>query len=293
MEAVGRNFTELAEKNEINMAKIEFDEGEHKYTVEGQEVPISATAVKKKVFAEKEFDALGVISKYLHKWRSNSSSKYHHVVRGKTDEEAAKTLLDLWGSANVLGTKLHFRLEGHLNGTDVPDDGKTDVEWRVLKTFADELFKADKSKPLRTELSVCWRDEETGRFSCAGQIDLLALNEDGEYVMIDLKRTDKNLEEDERTFGYADPNGPMAGFGVNDFHKYSFQQSLYCVMLEQCAGIVVAPNERYLLQAHPNLKTAKKIRCACYDEQAKAALRALGKDSVSSQVGKKRSLDVA
>jgi hypothetical protein len=240
MEPTGRNFTKLASDNPIEMVKIDFDEGKHQYTVEGHIVPISATSVKKNVFDEKEFDGPGVIATNLRKWRANASSKYHHMVHGKTDEEATAALLDLWGSANVLGTQLHFRFEGHLNGVEVPDDGKTDVEWRVLKAFTDELFKDTKSAPMRTELSVCWHDEETGRVTCAGQVDLLVRTQEGDYVMIDLKRTEKNLQFNERTFGEADPSGPMAGTGVNDFHKYSFQQSLYCVMLEQCAGIVVA-----------------------------------------------------
>ena len=295
MERTGRNFHQLAEKNLVKTNKgVSFYEDKHEYKVEGQEeaVPISATGVVKTVFAEEDFDALGVVSKNLHKWRANASSKYHALVEDKTDEEATKALLDLWGSANVLGTLFHLHFEARLNGVPLPRDERIESEFSEAARYLDAEFEREGMAPFRTELCVFWVDEETGFATCAGQIDLLARKENGTYVMIDFKRTGKKLEEDANTYGkWADPEGPMAGFGVNDFRKYSFQQSLYCVMLEQCAGIVVDPEERYLLQAHPDLPTVEKVRCACYDEQAKQTLRLLGKafgPSSQTETGKKR-----
>ena len=277
----GRNFSALAIENDLkllNVNKLTFDEGTHTYEANGVRVPISATAVIKKVFAVEDFDGPKVVDSNLQKWRRNASNKYHNIVLGKSNEDAKQAILDLWDAANKLGTKLHMRLEGYLNGVELPEDGETDLEWTMLKEYVDGMLEETGSKPLRTELSVAWKNEETGDVTCAGQIDLLVKSGD-EVVMIDLKRVGRPIEKNSFSFGKrADPQGPMAGVDTNDFHKYSFQTSLYCVMLEQTFGITICPTNRFLMQCHPDLNSTgmvKMVQCAVYDEQARKALRAL------------------
>ena len=93
-------------------------------------------------------------------------------IQGLSDENATSKIRDLWSSANVLGTKLHKRLEAHLNDESEPSDGVTDVEWNVLKAALGNLQTMG-WVPRRTELSLWWQRSSDSNVVCAGQLDAL------------------------------------------------------------------------------------------------------------------------
>ena len=278
MIARGRNFIQLAQANVLSGADdhVVYDDEFHRYTVDGTVVPISVTSVIKKVLDEKEFDAGLIIRKNLAAWRRNPRSKYGTMVAGHDDEQATEKIKKKWLDANRLGTQLHRRLEGLLNGEEMSDDGETDVEWPGVLGAVEEL-RSIGALPFRTELSVFWKRSD-GVVVCAGQIDVLMKCGDGdsvEFVMIDLKRTDKPLSANERPFDDKMCLAPLDNKFANEFHKYSLQMSMYAIMLKQCTGIDVFPENRFLMKAHPLIEKTDMVACACFDSEAREILDSL------------------
>ena len=275
----GRNFTQLAATNVLSGLDeiVEYEDETHTYIVGGAVVPRSVTAVLKRVLDEREFDANLIIRKNLSAWRRNPRSKYGGVVAGRSDAEAAAVIEKQWQDANRLGTTLHRRLEGFLNDVLLPDDGETDVEWPgVVKAV--ESLQSVGATPFRTELSVFWRRSSDGAVVCAGQVDALfkcGEGDDAEFVMVDLKRTDKRLSPNVEPYEGKMCLAPLDKVWANEHTKYSLQLSCYCVMLKQCTGIVVPPQNRFLLRSHPTSPAAELVACACFDAEAAQILDAL------------------
>lgn len=279
MTARGRNFVQLAQTNALSGVDdhVIYDDARHRYTVDGSVVPISVTSVIKKVLDERDFNPDLIIRKNLAAWRRNPRSKYGPIVAGHDDEQATEQIKKTWIDANRLGTQLHRRLEGLLNGEEMSDDGETDFEWPSVVGAVEELRSVG-AIPFRTELSVFWRRSSDGAVVCAGQIDVLMKCGDGdsaEFVMIDLKRTDKSLSANEKPFDNKMCLAPLNNKFANEFVKYSLQLSMYAVMLKQCTGIEIAPENRFLLRAHPSIEKADMIACACYDSEAQEILDSL------------------
>ena len=277
--ARGRNFVQLAETNALGGLDehIVYDDDDHRYTVDGVVVPISVTGVIKKVADERDFDADLIIRKNLAAWRRNPSSKYGQVVDGHDDPRATLAIKQQWLDACRLGTMLHRRLEGHFNGEELPPDGETDVEWPGLVQAIKGLADIG-ALPFRTELSVFWRRSSDGSVVCAGQVDALMRCGEGdtaEFVMVDLKRTDKQLSASAEPYQGKRCLPPLSDQWSNDHTKYSLQLSMYCVMLKQCSGLRVPPANRFLLRSHPSMPTAELVACACFDAEAEKILDAL------------------
>lgn len=272
----GRNYALLANENPIGDIDdhIQFDEKSHTYTVNGEVVPISATKVVSDVIAERPFDADVTIRKNMASWRSKPNSKYGAIIDGLSDADAMLKLKDLWSNANVLGTKLHKRLEASLNDETEPDDGATDFEWRSLEA---ELAKLQMLGwvPRRTEFSLWWEREGDGKVVCAGQLDALFTDANDDLVLVDLKRTDHDLSPAKIPFGYKLCKAPIAHLYANEFHKYSLQQSIYAVMFLQRTGLEIASGRRYLLQAHPSMPVAMWTQCIDLDKEARELLNSL------------------
>lgn len=268
-----RNFAALAVKNPLEIDSIvSYVEEGHSYMVvdEGR-VPVSVTGAKSRAFEEAEFNPKLIVRKNLASWRENSSSKYHAIVRDNDDETSERLITNMWNESTSLGTNLHRRAEGYLNGESMPDDGQTDRVWpQLLKAL--QGFESAGLEPFRTELSIIWRDSETNKALCAGQLDVLFKLED-EYIIGDFKCTDKDLAEDAIPFkGKRVSKGPMKGVLCNEFNKFSLQLSMYCVMLEQQCGIKVPPGNRLIIRAHPSLPEAEVVEMKCFDAEARKIL---------------------
>lgn len=269
----GRNYDFLARENPIpNLDElIVFDEEAHRYTVRGEPVPRSATKIVSDAVAEQPFDGDAIILKNLASWRSNPTSKYGQMVQGLDDESAALKIKHTWAQTSVLGTKLHKRLEASLNDDVEPADGETDVEWKQLTAALSELQEAG-WVPRRTELSLFWERASDNAVVCAGQLDALFSNANDELVLVDLKRTEKDLSPDVVPFRNKRCKPPLDKLYANECTKYSLQQSIYAVMFEQRTGLQIPPDNRWLLQAHPSLPHAKWTRCLCLDAEARQLL---------------------
>ena len=252
---------------------VELDEadGKHEYTVNGAVVGTSTTRVVSQAIGLPAFDAGLVIKKSLASWRRNKRSKYHHVVDGLNDEDAAGRLKDIWNDANRLGKQLHARLEANVNGSPTQADKETDVEFESVKRAVDEAV-AGGWTPYRAELSLFWTDSE-GKPTVCGQADAIFKDKDGALVVVDLKRSEKDLSMAKIPYGDVACAAPqLERFYASDHARYSLQTSSYCVMIEQRLEVTIAPEDRWLLQAHPSMPKAVWIRCRDLDAEAREIL---------------------
>jgi hypothetical protein len=253
---------------------VELDEadGKHEYTVNGAVVNTSTTRVVSQAIGLPDFDANLVVRRNLASWRRNKRSKYHHVVNGLDDEDATTALKGIWHDANRLGKQLHARLEAYVNGSPTQADKETDVEFESVKRAVDEAVATFGWSPYRAELSLFWTDSE-GKPTVCGQADLLIKNKDGKLVIVDLKRTQHDLSRSKIPYGDVACAAPqLEHLYASDHARYSLQVSIYACMLKQRLGIVVEPEDRWLLQGHPSMPKAVWTQCRCLDAEAREIL---------------------
>lgn len=215
---------------------------DHRYVLDGNLVaPLSVTKLIEHQSSE-PFDERAIILKNLSSWRRRSSSKFHEVVVGLTDEQALEAVGAMWAASAKEGTSLHRQLELVCNN-ETPDS--PDRHAAELRQFSEIRAANPALVPFRTELSLVAIDE-FGRPVLGGQLDLLVKDPDGNFCIVDFKRTDKDLDKHVHDFGRK-----ILGYPDNAHHRYSLQCSLYAAMLESQEGIVV--ESMSVLQVHPNL----------------------------------------
>ena len=187
-----------------------------------------------------------------------------HVVRVPgLAENVELTVSDRLPEAARL-SKLELRNKCVLNNTD--------VEFESVKRAVDEAVATFGWSPYRAELSLFWTDSE-GKPTVCGQAELLLKDKDGALVVVDLKRTDHDLSRSKIPYGDVACAAPqLERFYASDHARYSLQTSSYCVMIEQRLEVTIAPEDRWLLQAHPSMPKAVWIRCRDLDAEAREIL---------------------
>tara|TARA_X000001036_G_scaffold265450_2_gene246545 strand:+ start:1539 stop:2345 length:807 start_codon:yes stop_codon:yes gene_type:complete len=249
--------------------EIEFEQRWHTYHVRGQRVPISVTKLGgKAVPPEHQFKPEAVVKANLRNWRSNASSKYHALVTNVSDEDALKNVQKMWDQNRDAGTGMHKCIEELLNNEPVARAAEYAVEMDQFRAALEEM-RADGITPVRTELSLFVEDPQ-GTPVVAGQLDLLVADEDGDYHIVDFKRTANDLGPFATSYGKRFLNGKP----LNDHHKYSLQLSLYSVMFELQTGKRI--HACRLLQLHPDLDTYKWIDATDLRQEARALLASVG-----------------
>ena len=113
-------------------------------------------------------------------------------------------------------------------------------------------------------------DAAEGDAAVAGQIDLLVQDEDGDYHIVDYKRTANDLTPNASCWGKRF----LGNLPLNDHHKYSLQLQLYAIMLELQTGEPV--RSMRLMQVHPELDAARLIETTDMREHATELLRGVG-----------------
>jgi hypothetical protein len=247
---------------------IAFDARGHRYSVHGKSVPISVTAlVARAVPPEHKFDGRAVIVKNLASWRANASSKYYEHVVGVTDRQAIDAVFAMWSKSTKLGTALHMCIENALNDEPITREDEFAVElaqWRAI--MSGELADL---KAYRTELSI-FASDANGDAAVAGQIDLLAVDTDGDYHLADWKRTSSDLSPNAFSYGKFFLDGKP----LNDHMKYSLQLSLYAVIFQKQTRRRI--HSATIVQMHPDLTEAKAIPATDLRVHAKRLLESVG-----------------
>ena len=170
---------------------------------------------------------------------------------------------------------MHKLFELLLNDVVVPmDDPEFLGHDRDRDAFAHFRIDMYHLQPVRTELSRYYTNSKSG-IVCAGQADCVFRDRrDGKPVIVDFKRTNKDLSASNTgKNGFA----PKHGIGVfndvisNEHHRYSVQQSVYALMYEQLTGEHV--KSCYLLQINPdNPQDYEFVKCSDHRERVKAVL---------------------
>lgn len=258
----------LAVKNPFRRdGDIAFDEPSHTYTVRGKRVPVSVTKlVSQAVPPEHRFDGRKVIAKNLTSWRNNASSKYHFMVADVEDEQAIKNVLASWDKNRDAGTGMHKCFEQIMNLEPVPRADEYASEIAQFHVAMDSLIGL---VPARTEMSVFANDAQ-GDAAVAGQIDLLMKDTEGQYHIVDFKRTAADLTPGANSYGKTF----LDGLPINDHYKYSLQLAMYALMFELQTGVPIASMR--LLQVHPDLPEARLIPTSDMKEHARALLEGAG-----------------
>lgn len=170
---------------------------------------------------------------------------------GKSREEVIRKMLE----PSERGTFMHQQIEYFLKGKPHEEDFK---EFRLFRKFHEEQI-------LRRGLA--FHDAEMivtiPQYGIAGTVDALFRKPDGNFVMVDWKRS-KNLIID----GYPKKYGPGRGLSIlahldnSSYYHYELQQSFYKYILETEYGMKVS--SMILCVLHPDYDRYYTIKLTEY-----------------------------
>lgn len=225
---------------------ITFDEGPHKYYIDGDDNYMSVTTSIHKHFAP--FDADTIIARMMasRKWPQN---KYFGM-----EAEEIKALWDKnRDEAAAAGTKLHYDIECFYNNMSV-DNGSE--EYKQFLSF----YKSHQDKvPYRTEWMV-WDRE----LRMAGSIDMTYVNDDGSIDIYDWKRSKEIKTSNQWQYATTEC---ISHLPDTNFWHYSLQLNTYKALLERNYGKKI--NEMYLVVMHPNQKKYMRYKVPELSEEIK------------------------
>tara|TARA_B100000575_G_scaffold293055_1_gene303250 strand:+ start:4319 stop:5110 length:792 start_codon:yes stop_codon:yes gene_type:complete len=212
---------------------VQFDEGPHIYTVDGDDSFMSVTTWNHSHFGH--FDADKIIDKMMKGKNWKEGYKYY----GMTKEEIKASWDKNRDEAAAAGTKMHYDIECYYNQMKVENDS-TEFKWFLQ--FDDWVRGFTNMMPYRTEMIV-WDKE----LKLCGSIDMLYENECGELELYDWKRC-KEIKK--TSFDKFAKTECIEHLPDSNFWHYSLQLNTYKYMLEKNYGKKV--NGMYLVCLHPN-----------------------------------------
>jgi len=257
-------MSDLASKNSHERdARITFEPVEHKYTIDAD--PGTAyTSVTTWIHGHfREFDSDAIIKRMMAS-RNWKQSPYYGMTA-----DAIKAAWDAnRDAAAAAGTAMHYNIECHYNGLNIPDEDAAAPEFRYFLQFAQD--HATKLRPYRTEWTVF---DESVRIS--GSIDMVFENldpatgePDGTLSIYDWKRC-KEIKK--VPFGADDysPNPVIAHIPDTNYWHYCLQLNTYKAILERCYGKRVT--DLCLVCLHPDNKNGSYQCIKVADLQSEVA----------------------
>ena len=176
------------------------------------------------------------------------SDKYLNDPEYKYYKKTVDTIDAEWTYSNKAGTHLHAEIENFLNNLEVTDDSK---EYGFFKSFMDDHKDY---QPYRTEWIIF---SEVLRI--AGSIDALFQDPEGNYIILDWKRSVVTYSD----FEYAKP--PINYLKDNTFVKYSLQLNLYRHILEKFYDMKI--KDMFIIELHPDNESYKKIQVPRWEKE--------------------------
>ena len=223
--------------------KLSFDEITHTYYTPGDDTGnsdrISVTTLIESFFPS--FDEEAYIRKRIEE-------------TGMTEEEVRHELAE----PSTRGTDMHKQIENYLKG--LPYDGSS-KEFQFFLRFHEEQILRRGLVFDSAEYPIELKDG-----NIAGTVDALFRKPDGDFVMVDWKRS-KHLIID----GYAKKYGFGRGLSVlshmdnSSYYKYELQQSFYKYILEKDYGIKVS--SMILAVLYPEYDRYYAIKISQYREK--------------------------
>ena len=256
--------------------EIVFDEAAHTYTRNGHTAPRSVTELISDHFPK--FEPEVVVQDCFDGWKRKPHSKYYEVIKAHaSDEDAKQAILEMWETnrkeAARLGTATHKAVELLLGGAPLEACGNPEVEHEINAFLAWHAKKREQGWTLEaTELVVGWTDAED-KLCLGGSVDAIFVNEKGEHVLVDWKRTKDPFGPDEHAPFAKLGSGPASELRDTKFNKYAVQTAVYAQMLKRQHDIDVG-DRRYLVRLSKE-DGAQELSAAgaAFDQVAEGLLR--------------------
>ena len=224
--------------------RIVFDEGPHKYYIDGDDGS-NYTSVTTWVHSHFEhFDPVPIIKNILKgkKWGTDPEYKYYK----KTAEEIKKMWAKNGLEASTAGTLTHYNIECYYNDVPQQDDS---IEYKYFLQFAKDHPHL---KPYRTEWCVFYED-----LKLSGSIDMVFYNTETEkYCIYDWKRVKEIKMDNAYQRKYAKTECINSLPDTNYWH-YTLQLNIYSRILKEKYNIETT--ELCLVVLHPDSDTYEKV----------------------------------
>jgi hypothetical protein len=238
---MSHNYNTLNSHHRDNL--IEFDESQHKYSVNGKDL-VSVTTIIDHYF--QDFDA-----DYWAKRKAPSMGLTPEQLKAKWEENAQK--------ARDLGTSMHDKIEKYYLGIT----SETDETFNLFLEFT----KSHTLYPYRTEWRIFYEE-----YGIAGTLDFLEYK-DGVYTIYDWKRSEKLVKNGvilkDNPWGTS-AFDPISHIPDTSFYHYALQLSMYRYILEQKYDIHVSQSRLGVF--HPNNGTYHVIDLPYLKEEIIAIL---------------------
>lgn len=279
MKPATTDTTFLAGKNpHPRDAHIHFDEGPHKYTIEGVSnitAETEFTSVTTLVHQHFEhFDAKKVIAAMMRnqkKWNDPiANSKYY----GKTAEEIEQMWSKAGQEAAAAGTAMHHKIECFYNQPQIPETAlplppspaTNSIEFQYFLNFNQEYVSSNEGailRPYRTEWTVF---HEEARI--AGSIDMVyesiigatdttgATDTPPHLVIYDWKRC-REITKTNRANKFA-THPAIEHLPDTNYWHYTLQLNVYKYILQTKYGKTIS--DLYLIVLHPEAQNYQRIK---------------------------------
>lgn len=220
---------------------VQFDEGPHIYTVDGDSSFMSVTTWNHSHFGH--FDADKIIDNMMKGKNWKPGYKYY----GMTKDEIKAMWDKNRDESAAAGTKMHYDIECYYNLMDIKNDS---TEYKWFLEFDDWVKRETNMIPYRTEMIV-WDKE----LKLCGSIDMMYENECGEIELYDWKRCKEIKKSNWDNYAVTEC---IKHLPDSNFWHYALQLNTYKYMLEKNYGKKV--NGMYLVCLHPNNKTKNYMK---------------------------------
>jgi hypothetical protein len=217
----------------------EFDKDLHKYVIDntGNAEYISVTTLIERFF---QFDILRYIERKAKE-------------ENRTEQDVLDELLFLRYEAAIVGTDLHLEIENYFNKRPYKQNLK---EFKYFLNFLREKIIPKGLTFIEAEKKIFYQ-----KYNVAGTVDCLFKNQQGDWVMIDWKRSKKLIvkgtnKPDKRGF-QIDIDG-LNTLTNCSYYRYCIQQNMYKVILEKEYNITIS--EMILVVLHENYSNYHTIK---------------------------------
>ena len=244
---LSRHQIHLVKPKGINKDKgnsqIYFDKSNHTYFPKndpsGNSDFISVTTLIEEFFPK--FDIEAYITK-----RMKETGKTEVEIRNELNEPSDR------------GTEMHSQIEKCLKGEKYNDSSK---ELQMFKKFYDDCII-----PLNLSFYAAEKVIELPDHNIAGTVDALFRKPNGEYVMIDWKRS-KHLIIDgyPKKYGFGRGLSVLSHLDNSSYYKYEMQQSFYKFILEERYNMIISSMRLVVL--HPMYENYFTIKLSKYREK--------------------------
>jgi hypothetical protein len=200
-----------------------------------------------------KFDAQECFNNYFVNWKHDASSRYFNRIKevhdkGGDDSAAMKAIREDWSTkareSSQAGQRAHLAIELVSNGLEPPDCPELRL-WRSWWEKRDLEF-------YRSEL-VTWVETASNKLLLAGSVDCLARDAEGRYILVDWKRSDRDLTRNALPFqgkkgkgrcshlpdtgaprAHATPPAPLARLATRNPAQISTGTRCSCRCTQQC-----------------------------------------------------------